>query len=330
MARNPFFSQAAGKPWNARIVRAQGRTSTKPAASPLPTRTTPITGHVVSSQLPGPHPNNPPTNLPSNVTPGRPPSAPAVTPLPSQSAPASAASSTTTTSAPAAAPFLTPAQQNALDNWNAQYGGDLLNLNQADTDAWNTFNQSEADLNLKTAQSQQAANENAAARGVFQSSIHDNALNDIAVTSAMQDNILRTNRDSTLSHDTTSRQTLGGENTNNQNYYAGLAITNAQNVPPDTSTTITPTPHPTVTPTPVPSTTVNDNGPWVATPHAPPLLHPAAPNPHIGVVGTSLPGPALRPPGAKASAQQRMPKPPSLKGPSLGSFSSSTPVRVPR
>jgi hypothetical protein len=134
--------------------------------------------------------------------------------------------------APPVQPFLTPAQQAALTSWNTKYANDLATYTQNDTNAWANYNTTNATDILKNAQNQDLTNQSMGARGMFQSSIRDNALNDLAVTLAQQQNILQTTRDATLFRDQTARSTLGGENAAQQSSYNGLAVTNAQGIVP--------------------------------------------------------------------------------------------------
>lgn len=158
---------------------------------------------------------------------------------------------TTTKTTPAApvVPFLTPAQQLALNNWNTRYGDSLAKLNASDQNALATFNLSNSANQLKAATSSNTTNQNMAARGMFQSSIRDTALNDIATTLANQYNVLHTRYQATLLNDATSRGELQGQNAGQQLYYNDLAVQNAQSVPPNTTptTTTTTTPAPTAT-----------------------------------------------------------------------------------
>ena len=152
------------------------------------------------------------------------------------------AATTTTTGAPPIAPFLTAAQGDALAKWNVTYAGDLANLTNDDTKAMGTYNSGVNTDTFKNSENVDTANQDAAARGMFQSSIRQGALNDLAVTLASQLNVLQTNRDTSLSADQTQRTTLGGEDAATQTEYwgpGGLAVANAQAVPPDTAQSTT-------------------------------------------------------------------------------------------
>ena len=89
---------------------------------------------------------------------------------------------------------------------------------------------------LKNSEDVDAANQNAAARGIFAlSSVRQGALNDLAVTLGLAAQLGQTNRDTALSNDQTQRTTLGGEDAATQTEYwgpGGLAVTNAQSVAP--------------------------------------------------------------------------------------------------
>jgi hypothetical protein len=198
---------------------------------------------------------------------------------PGAAATSSPTTTTTTTGAPPVAPFLTAAQADALTKWNTTYGGDLAQLTQNDTDAWTTYNTGVKNDTLTNQKDVNLTSQSMAARGLAQSSIRQGALNDLAVTLATQLNVLQTNRNTTLSKDATSRETLGGENAAEQDMYwgpGGYAVQNAQSVQPDTtqSTVTSTTPgtsapaptHPSTTPAPGVSST-----PTLTQPHTPSL-----------------------------------------------------------
>lgn len=146
-----------------------------------------------------------------------------------------AGSTTAQTPAPPVSPFLTPAQQMALTNWNTKYGTELAKLSNADINAYAKMGLSQSADETKNVQQVDATNQNMAARGMFQSSIRDGALNDLASTLAQQENLLRANYHTTLLNDQTSRENLAGENVGEQTYYNSLAVGNAQAIPPDTT-----------------------------------------------------------------------------------------------
>lgn len=120
----------------------------------------------------------------------------------------------------------------ALNNWNTKYGGDLSKLSNNDIQALSKFNQSYGIAQYKNANQVNTANQDMAARGMGQSSIRDNALNDLAGTLAQQYNILHTNYQSALMNDATSRTTLEGSNAAEQTYFNNLAVQNAQSITP--------------------------------------------------------------------------------------------------
>ena len=151
--------------------------------------------------------------------------------------------SSTTTSTPATPtvqPFLTPAQQLALNGWNTRYGTELANLQQADVSGLARFTQTISADTLRNTQATDITNQNMAARGLFESSIRDGALNDLATTLATQENLATTNYHAILLHDQTNRNALAGQNAAQQAYYDALAVQNAQNQPPDVNPSGTP------------------------------------------------------------------------------------------
>ena len=133
-----------------------------------------------------------------------------------------------------ALPFLTPAQQKALDDWNTSYGERLNALKAADATAQAKWTSQTGAENLKFATSEDMTNQAMGARGIFQSSIRMNALNDLAVSHAVAINTINTNRDTAINNDQITRQDLAGQDAANQGYYQGLAVENAQNTPPVT------------------------------------------------------------------------------------------------
>lgn len=146
------------------------------------------------------------------------------------------------TSAPVL-PFLTPDQQGALNNaWSNYYYGtnaDNQRIGDANVDYGNTITQNAKVARVNTA----AENNAAAARGLFESSIRDGALNDIAATQANNNNIALTN----LHRLVGSLQADIGRLTTNwgiaQGTAAGEGVANAQAVTPTPSTTTTPNPN---------------------------------------------------------------------------------------
>jgi hypothetical protein len=138
-------------------------------------------------------------------------------------------------------PFLTPDQQLALDKWNTNYGTELTKLDNADTGALTTMTNGIGSDELKNAEDTDATNQSMGARGLFQSSIRATALNDLAATLTQQENLLRTNYHATLIDDQTARDNLNTTNSVEQNYYSGLAVQNAQSIPPNTQPSPTPT-----------------------------------------------------------------------------------------
>lgn len=133
---------------------------------------------------------------------------------------------------PTAEPFLTDAQKANLADWNTKYADDLAQLGQNDTLAQDKYNQGVATDTLANENNTDMANQSMAARGLFQSSIRDNALNDLNVTLAQQKIAMQTARDAALFTDQNQRNTLGAQNTAEQMTYNTDAIANAQAVTP--------------------------------------------------------------------------------------------------
>lgn len=194
-------------------------------------------------------------------------------------------------------PFLTDAQKAGLSAWNTRYGDEIAQLGENDKLAQDTYTQSLATDTLRNAQNTDMTNQAMAARGMFTSSIRDNALNDLNVTLAQQKLALGTARDATLFTDQNQRNTLGAENTAQQAIYNTDAVTNAQGVTP------------TVPP-------VGQAGSQTGAAHPP--APPAAPKPPTptgppkpqGVTRTRAPGAALtglkpaKPPGPPGAAMR--------------------------
>lgn len=203
---------------------------------------------------------------------------------------------TTTTPAAAVAPFLTPAQQAALSRWNETYGASMAKLDEADALALTKFNTTYAADTAKNTQEQNMTDQTMAARGLFQSSIRENALNDLAGTLAMQYNTLHTAYQTTLMNDATARGTLQGEDATNQLMYGELGVQNAQGVAPNTT--------PTTTTTRVPIPNTNASNAAAARANA----APAAPKLPAGANGfrpNQPPGADVNAPGAARAAGLR-------------------------
>ena len=205
-------------------------------------------------------------------------------------------------------PFLTPAQQLALGKWNNTYGSELIKLGNTDTQALAKFTDTYNSDVLKNAQTGDVTNQAMAARGLGQSSIRDNALNDLAATLASQYNILHTNYQTTLMNDATARNTLAGDNATEQTFYNGLAIENAQSIPPAVQTpaqTQQGAKQPTQTQKPGSSVGPRTNGPKTLPKPmgGPPVgVHPPPMKP-MGGPPVGVPG--VRPPGMRAAATIR-------------------------
>lgn len=149
-------------------------------------------------------------------------------------------------------PFLTPAQQAALDKYNATYRTKIGNVNpdalkgltadqitQALINGGGTFGQalSQGEANytagLGNAQhvhdiSADNANQMMAARGLFQSSIRDGDLNDIDATLATRNAALKTAWTSLQTRIGTQFNTSTTDLGYTDQYYHGLAVQNAQ------------------------------------------------------------------------------------------------------
>lgn len=133
---------------------------------------------------------------------------------------------------PPVAPFLTPAQQGALTAWNSKFGGALAALDLGDKNALAKQIADTGTENFKYAQNQDMTNQDMAARGMINSGIRSTALSDLAVTHAAALNVINTNYNTTIQSDQIQRTTLEGENSGEQVMYGGLAVENAQAVPP--------------------------------------------------------------------------------------------------
>lgn len=171
-----------------------------------------------------PQPTGPARAEPQSSTPG------GIKPPPRSSTPAQppAAPAPQPAATPAPAPFLTPQQNAALTNWNTKYANAIAELGYADTAARTKYNETVAADTLKNSQSVDMTNQAMGARGMFRSSIRQNALNDLSATLAMQTNLAGTARDATLFHDQGQRNVLAGEDSATQGEYQGLSVENAQ------------------------------------------------------------------------------------------------------
>ncbi len=142
---------------------------------------------------------------------------------------------------PPVAPFLTPVQQASFNAAAAKYAQSRAGLEQQLTDApINTHTAIQA-AQQTAATDTNTTNQSTAARGLFQSSIRDSDLNDIASTLTTRTNLLNTNL-ATLT--TGINGQIGNLDTNwgnTQGLYNANAVVNAQavapNVPPATPAT---------------------------------------------------------------------------------------------
>lgn len=131
-----------------------------------------------------------------------------------------------------AQPFLTPAEQQMKIGTDAKYANAIADLNARLSQAPITEKQSEADnIHSAAVNSKTAAAVNAA-RGVFNSSINQNDMSDIATKLALANNTLHTN----LATLTSALQGQINQQTINQGIddagFNQQAVTNAQGVPP--------------------------------------------------------------------------------------------------
>lgn len=134
-------------------------------------------------------------------------------------------------------PYLTPAQSAAEQKYDTTYGYNVAGLQNKLTTAQNTEGENVANNNLAGAKSNDAANQAMAARGLFESSIRDSDLNDIASTLAMRNNILQTNL-GTLT--TSVNNQIGTDATQygiQHNLFNEDAVANAQSGVPATGNT---------------------------------------------------------------------------------------------
>lgn len=148
---------------------------------------------------------------------------------------------TTTTPAPAVAPFLTPAQQEALSKWNTTFGNEIAKYapgtGTADEDALAKFTNTWSADQFRNANAQDTTYQSMAARGLGQSSIRQNALNDLAATLTQQYNVLDAAYKTTMQNDALAYDNAQGTNNTTQLMYNSLAIQNAQGVAPNTQGT---------------------------------------------------------------------------------------------
>ena len=202
-------------------------------------------------------------------------------------------------------PFLTPEQQKSIDDWvNNTYNPGMATLAQNDTTAGATEAQALTNDRVTAQTNTNTTEQDMAARGLEMSSIRDNALNDIAGTQAMNDNIARTNYTTALSNDAIARQALQrtyNEQGPNGWYTNALAVQNAEGVTPPTlppnqpytTTTNSPNPapgtnpaaagagaHASATPTQPPKVVSATNQPTSSRPNKPPKTA-TAPKGHL-------------------------------------------------
>jgi hypothetical protein len=201
-----------------------------PFAPPkIPTVAGPTTG---AGQLNGP-------NAPSTITGGPVAIKKSNIPAAIAATPASAVGSTSATPAaapaavaPAPAPFLTADQTDAFNQaWYAYQGkvnDENASLQNATTTAAQQVQQDAATANQNT----ETANNSAASRGLFLSSIRDGALNDIAATQVNNDNTVNGNLAALSSQVSGQLDTLAKAWGSTTDLYTAYGITNAQNATP--------------------------------------------------------------------------------------------------
>lgn len=153
------------------------------------------------------------------------------------------------------APFLTPAQQLDQINFDAGIDGQIQTLGDAIRDAGINTAQGLIDAQKSHDVNTASANETAAARGLFQSSIRSSDLNDIDATLATRQNTLNTALSNlTISNDASIGR-LQTQRTTGDNTFLGQAVANAQAqtpvLPPASNSTHT-TPNP-ASPPPIPT-----------------------------------------------------------------------------
>lgn len=149
---------------------------------------------------------------------------------------------------PAPSPFLTPSQTNDFNNAWDEYQNNVTAQNAQIAQGKISYaNQLNADQ--KTAiQNTWTANADAAARGLFTSSVHDGSLNDIAATKAINDNNALTNWNAISAGANAQLRLLSQEWANTQNLYKSYAVTNAQGETPPVPPTATGAPKKAATP----------------------------------------------------------------------------------
>lgn len=215
---------ASGASKQAYIVPNQGG-SKAPKITTVPDPNKSVAGTLNGPNAPSTIQSKPPALKPGNVASAvaaSPPGTPAPQPTPVAGAGA----------APAVSPFLTADQTAAFNtSWNNYQNSlntDTTNLGNA------TVNEAASIKNDAATALQNGTTENAsaAARGLFNSSIRDGALNDIAATQANNDYIAATNL-SQLSDSINANIKLLNDNWGaTQTLYNAYAVTNAQGVTP--------------------------------------------------------------------------------------------------
>lgn len=177
-----------------------------------------------------------------------------------QPLPSGATTSTSSTSAGApkppatpAAPYLTPTQQLDQINFDSGIDGQIQTLSDGIRDAGINTHQALVDAQQAHDVNTESANESAAARGLFQSSIRAGDLNDIDATLTTRQNTLNTALWNLTISNNSQIGRLTTQRSEGDSAFLGMAVQNAQAqvpvVPPASSSTHT-TPAPTALPTP--------------------------------------------------------------------------------
>jgi hypothetical protein len=128
-------------------------------------------------------------------------------------------------------PFLTPAQQASKDAYNTTYGYKISDLNAALTAYQGQTAVGQAAALRARAVGGAAANQNTAARGIFNSSIQASDMTDLNTTLTLRQNLLNTNLATFTSKTNTAIQRANDANAVTQNAYNVLGVGNAESVP---------------------------------------------------------------------------------------------------
>lgn len=151
-------------------------------------------------------------------------------------------------------PFLTPAQQAAWSAYQTKYGYNVTALNQALSTGQANEVLAVGNAKLGAAQNSSNADQSAAARGIFASSINKSDLTDINTALTMRENLLDTGLKTLQMNTATRLGTLSDDYNTTDNYYNQIAVQNAQGEPVAPDPTTPPTPAPPAPKPPAPKT----------------------------------------------------------------------------